>query len=702
MRWVPGMLLAGCVVSAIPAWASPSVDTADAVPEFDLRVFAEGLQSPDGLAFHPTSGELYVSEETAGRISVIRNGRAVPVIGPDITVHDDLPSWLVTPDRTKQDWLAGRLNSPEGLAFAPDGGLYVVEDTPRGRILQFHADAAGAYRTATVVAVPDLGEPIAWESVCFARDGRMFLAGSSHEAGSGLGSSCVLSRDAAGTWWLVDAGVLASFSSVTMSTEEDVLIVGDESVGGLTWWDALRQRELQTFERDLGAIEGLCNLPDGSLVVAQESTVRKDASPPGGRLVRVNPATGALATIAEGLGTVESVVCDPRSGRLYVSEDSTGRILCLTPRTAFGPRNTLLQVARRGGEAQRGLPPRQAPDFLKQFMKRVGVDLVDSGASPIGGTDADQAPHSLTLEDLGRHIPLVAGRVRVDEMPGVADPITEVNFINLFPNQVTRFDNRPVPSICLFAARHRSGRVQRSQSIAGLHARKLGPDGSTETLSSEALLMLPLTTCSAVENDNGVTVVMSFLGLNRFEDSFLTLNYGRRNEAFFATSGDKLAVVPASFADRQADGKEILNFAMTGIRPRRMEDATWLRLDAQPRWSLLSPSVDVWVSRWTLARMPDLVQQMRRFNSHLLDTILEGPEPERALATQQEGEKPESVQVDSEKPAVNDQADRKPIATQPPLASIRFPPPPESDEDRLLTNLILSRIVQAWGQHPVD
>jgi glucose/arabinose dehydrogenase len=62
----------------------------DAFPRFTVSTYAAGLQQPDHLAFHPATGELYVSEELAGRISVIRNGRAETVIERDFTVTDDL------------------------------------------------------------------------------------------------------------------------------------------------------------------------------------------------------------------------------------------------------------------------------------------------------------------------------------------------------------------------------------------------------------------------------------------------------------------------------------------------------------------------------------------------------------------------------------------------------------------------------------
>ena len=688
-------------------FATTSLPTPKEDSVFDMRVLVEGLQQPDGLAVHPGSGELYVSEESAGRINVIRNGRAQHVVGPTIAVKDDLPDWAVTRERPREKWLQTTLLSPEGIAFDQDGALYVAEDAPGGRILRFAMAADGTYKTATVVPVPDLSEDFAWESVSVTQDGRIFLAGSSYEGSRGWGSSCVMTRDAKQNWWIVDFGPMAAFSSVAMSHEEDMLIVGDESVGGLTWWDTERRTEIQTLVRNLSSVEGICLLPDGSLVVAQESVKGSDdgTKVSGGALIRVDPSSGIQTVIAEGLGTLESALYDEKTGHLYVTEDSTGRILAFTSRKPFGARNSLLQVARRSGEARRGLPPRQTPEFLKQFMKQVGVDLVEKSGEQ-GGAATDFATQttekqSFTLEELGQRIPLVAGRVKIEELPGVEDPITEISFINLFPNHMTRINSRPAPSLCLYAARHRSGKIDRNTALPGFNAKKIqGSTGASEVLSNNAMMLVPLATCSAMENENGVNVVMTFLGLDKFEDCFLTLTYGKRNEAYFATAGKTLQTARATFSEVRADGTEVMNFAMTGVRTRRLEDATWLRISNRPVFTLLSPGYDTWVSRWALAQMPDIVAKMRRFNQETMDTLEPVPPQELEVAGQKDRpakDGTKETETSSVPAPQQDKAVKTPTITQPaPVANIKLPPPPVPEDEQILTNIILSRIAQAW------
>lgn len=666
---------------SLPSIASEAGD----FPSFSVSTLVQGLQQPDGLAFHPTSGELYVSEESAARISVIRDGRAVPVIQGRIEVQAE--STPATTSKTARlEFASTSLVSPEGIAFGPDQALYVVEDSPRGRVLQFSPDSAGHYTRARSLNLPELGENYAWESLCFDHAGGLYLAGSSYEGSRTWGYSCVLSRDATQGWWMVDYGPLASFSALAMSEDEPVLVAGDESVGGLTWWDVDLRRELQTQTHELGSIEGLCPLPDGSLAVALEHSSK------GGRVVRVDTSSGALTVLAENLGTLESIVYDRQKGRLLVTEDSTGRILCLTPNHPIPVGHTLLKVARRSSEAQRGLPPRETPEFLRKFMRNVGVELVDQ--EPTSLLPPEPGPTTtMTLEELGRHIPLVAGRVTVDDMPEASDPITEVLFLSLFPNQISQIGGHTIPSLCLFAAKHRSGRVSHSESLGGITAGKFNGGQVFEKLPQDSLFMVPLATCSAVQNSNGVTVVLTFLGLNKFEDCFLTINYGRSNDAYFATSGEKLRVAKATFTERSATGQETLNFAMTGVRPRRVEEATWLRLNPRANWTLLSPGIDTWISRRTLAVMPDLVAKMRRYNHYIVDTLLaDGPLP-KAAPGMADQKKPED---EGNRPSLQ-QAEQAPLEKLTPIADLKISTP-HDDENQTLTNIILSQIVRVWNK----
>lgn len=668
-----------------------------ATTRYQTTELAVGLQAPGGLARHPASGEIYVSEEAAGRISVLRGHTAVPVI-ETFAVDTNLPAALLRGERPREAWLAGRLDHPRALAFAGDGSLYVLEGVPHGRVLHFAQGPAGRPVRARVVPVPVQDEPYTWSGLAVAADGRLFLAGTASGRVPGEGSSCVLACVGSNDWWAVDHGALAAFTAITVSSEEDMLITGDAATGGLTWWDAGRRRELQTLHRDMGRLDSVCVLADGALAVGQASAP-PGAARAGGRILRVDPASGDVRILADGLGAVAALLCDERTGRVLAAEREGGRILALEAAGPVGPRLNLLKVARRSGEARQGLAPRQSPPFLRSFLHEVGVLLVDRESEKTG------APHQMTLEELGERIPLVAGRVKVGAMPGVADPITELSFINLFPNQITISGQRPAPSMCLFAARHASGRVERSQPLTGFHARRRTPAGDWTTLSRDALLMVPLTTCSAVESENGMTVVMSFIGLDRFGDSFLTINYGRSNAASFAVSGAQLTVAEASISEHTADGAEVVHFAMAGVRPHHTEDAGWLRIGPRTHWSVVSPGHDIWVSRWTRTHLPAMVDRLRAFNREVLASCSELPAPGEAIAARAPAARPASAGAPAAagRPAQEQQAERRRRTDAPPVAAIRFPPPrPAEAEDSALTNLLITRLAEAWPGPALD
>jgi sugar lactone lactonase YvrE len=103
-------------------------------PGYTATLYAQGLSSPDGLAFSP-SGVLHVAEEMAGRISHIEPGGSITTV-------------------------VSSLANPEGIAFDTDGNLYVVEDVQNGRLVQVTPD-----RDTTELATGlDWPEGIVWAS----------------------------------------------------------------------------------------------------------------------------------------------------------------------------------------------------------------------------------------------------------------------------------------------------------------------------------------------------------------------------------------------------------------------------------------------------------------------------------------------------------------------------------------------------------
>jgi sugar lactone lactonase YvrE len=300
-------------------------DTEDALPRiqcahgYAATIYAQGLSSPDGLAFSPT-GVLHVSEETAGRVSQIG------------------PAGQVTPVITG-------LNSPEGITFDDSGNLYVVEDRQAGRLMKRASNGP----TTTLTTDLDAPEGIVWTSddvlyvtesnAQFTADPTDLRAHVTAVSSSGLRTRIVtftptiqgtevefrsyagLTIGPEGLLYVTNelSGqeetivVIPGVLTFTLSTTDSVLTV-DPATGAQT-----------LFASDLVAPEGLRFSDSGEfpLYVAEEDTGG------GGRLSRVEP-DGSHTPVCTGFFNVEDVTMDQR-GWLYVSEDSSGLLILIKP-----------------------------------------------------------------------------------------------------------------------------------------------------------------------------------------------------------------------------------------------------------------------------------------------------------------------------------------------------------------------------------
>lgn len=160
-----------CVALDGRIWFSdPRGQTTDAEPgsgavrAFDpatgvFATYGEGFAYPNGIAFRPGTGELYVAETVRRRIL-----RALPGVGPAaFEVFAELP-----------------IAEPDGLAFDADGNLYVAGSAaetiailaPDGRLIDAVAFDAPTFPTNLCFAGPDRGTLV----VTAGRGGRLLAA----------------------------------------------------------------------------------------------------------------------------------------------------------------------------------------------------------------------------------------------------------------------------------------------------------------------------------------------------------------------------------------------------------------------------------------------------------------------------------------------------------------------------------------------
>lgn len=320
-----GLALLGLAALFADAAASPvSPAVGEPLPRiqcglnYTATIYAEGLSSPDGLAFSP-AGELHVAEETAGRVS--RIGPA----GLGVTVTSGLVN-------------------PEGIAFDDAGNLYVVEDRPAGRLVKVTPGGI----TSTLAADLEAPEGVAW-----AAGGTLYVTESNLEfetnplnfrtrlttvSSSGSVTRVITNTPIVNgfqvTFWSY-AGVTLGANGLPYLTNELSGQLITQTVGPFTFTlyttDSVffvnpSSGTRVLFAGGLTTTEGLRFSAGGDfpLYVAEENIGGGD-----GRLSRIE-SDGHHTPVCSGFFNIEDVAVD-QNGRLYVSEDTSGLVIQLTP-----------------------------------------------------------------------------------------------------------------------------------------------------------------------------------------------------------------------------------------------------------------------------------------------------------------------------------------------------------------------------------
>lgn len=281
----------------------PSLLTAgDPLPDilcpegYTTSVFCEGISGVDGLAISP-SGELFAASETEG--SVYRIG-----------------------DDGRPEMVLNGLSHPEGIAIDGFGTLYVVEDVREGRLLSWSPSSE------LEVHVSGLDFP---EGLAVSGEGGVFLAESTLEGGGLPPFLTKVSEVTSDTLRTVYSSLFLWSCSGMAFGKDGMLYVCNET-SGIPFIDTSVLRidpasgEWEVFCRGLLRCEGLSFSADGGfpLLVAEE-----DVGDGSGRLSAVD-STGAVSVFAEGFLNIEDVAVDS-DGRIFVSEDTSGRVLLLEP-----------------------------------------------------------------------------------------------------------------------------------------------------------------------------------------------------------------------------------------------------------------------------------------------------------------------------------------------------------------------------------
>lgn len=522
---------------------------------------ARGLRSPDGIARDPETGDLYVSEEDAATIVRIRPNGARQILFDRAT-----PIYEENGGARKK--VAG-LRSPEGLALDGKGRLYVVEDIPGGRLISYNISepAVSSYPCGRVESLPTETRRFAWESVDARPSGELLVAGSSMEAflGAptkegvfGLFRGAILYRDAQGEWWMPLNPPLTSYSAVGFSADGNYAFFACEIPGDVGCLD-LRSHRLRTYHasQTLRSPEGLCALPDGSALVAEEA----------GRIYRLDPIHDTLQLLFDNQHTIESLAWDAAHDRLLVTDDQRGTLVSLQLRVAAHsatPEKTQRDILFQAQFRSLEMIPDKCPDYLTRVLKLGGYDPFEEGGE-------------MAFRDFARQYCLVAidAETRLlSTADPLEDPIQRVQFVIVAPYLIGAQDGKLVWSSSGFAAVKASGQVVKTrlvtrQAIHGdLMESRFMPLGGQQ-------IALPMPFSTRIDSDGIASI--HFMGMTETPDYLIMLNTAAPDQSFMLVmEPNERPQLYAVYLPPQQDS----NYWVIGLE--RKEPEVWRRLSFNP------------------------------------------------------------------------------------------------------------------------
>ena len=271
----------------------------NSLPEIQLpsgytaSVFCIDVNGADGLALSP-SGDLYAVSEADGCI------------------------YRIDENGNKEIIASGFIN-PEGIAVSGSGMIYIVEDVEEGRLI-------GITPSGDIEIISEnLSFP---EGVDIAKDGSVLITESSLESRSVPILSVVRQVNTEGIRSVYSSLYLWSFSDIAVDSSGIIYVCNELSGYGFISASIIRidpsDVSWSVFCRGLHACEGICFDVNGAFPMY---IVEEDTGGGSGRISVVDE-DGVASVFAEGFQNLEDIVVD-RSGRIFVSEDTSGRIILI-------------------------------------------------------------------------------------------------------------------------------------------------------------------------------------------------------------------------------------------------------------------------------------------------------------------------------------------------------------------------------------
>lgn len=260
---------------------------------YTASVFCIDVNGADGLALSE-AGDLYAVSEADGCIySIDENG--------------------------DKEIIAAGFRNPEGIVIKASGMIYIVEDIEEGRLI-------GITPSGDIEVISEgLSFP---EGVDIAKDGSVLFTESSLESRSVPILSVVRQVNQEGIRSVYSSLYLWSLSDIAVDSSGTIYVCNELSGYGFISASIIRinpsDGSWSVFCRGLHACEGICFGVNGAFPMY---VVEEDTGGGSGR-ISVIDEDGVASVFAEGFQNLEDIVVD-RSGRIFVSEDTSGRIILI-------------------------------------------------------------------------------------------------------------------------------------------------------------------------------------------------------------------------------------------------------------------------------------------------------------------------------------------------------------------------------------
>lgn len=563
-----------CLVALGTVWSLPSHHASGlrVEPYRDLlavELVVRGLNEPSGMAIEPASGLLHVAEKGGQRISIVHERSIVPLIeGDAFQISQTIPNWAIRDDRSVEEWTQPGLRAPADIAFDVHGRMWVAESGRRGRLLRFEP-VEDDFAFAQTIVSPWLDDYLGYTGVEVDQHGRVYTT-MQRPAGAGvLSFGRVAMREPDGEWYLVDYGPFAEFSNVQLSQDEGTLVFAEHRSADMTWYDVDRQLLYAAMERVSG-VRHVAMLPDGTTLASME---RADGT---WSLVEVDPRYGRIWEWAGGLGRIGGLAAAPEEGDggVYVALADEGSIMKVfrvgDPSAHDEDRlGHLLQAF----EMEHALPPKEWPDFFREFIERLGmVDAVDHVMSSLTPVERSMSTVPMTIDEFTTAIPVVAAKLKatlISPPEFEPDPITELSFVIFFPNRTIHTRQSIAPSISLFRAEHKSGRVVRTRFLPTENGHPLTEDLNWDDLP-EVLVSFPSGYHAQQTGLSEEGLLRTyFLGMGLGTDYWIDVHRADKNRSVMMVEqrdGTKLEYTLETYAERpEAGGETVLVAGLTDV-----------------------------------------------------------------------------------------------------------------------------------------